>query len=191
MSAATENPTPAHNRVPFALLVGAVVALLAISLPANGEPQTRVSAASNSASAFEQQEDTQLRDLLSLAPTTTTVPPPPPTTTTAPHRHAPRTTTAPQPAAAPQPAQGGSGDPSDPASWERLAQCEAGGNWATNTGNGYYGGLQFSLSSWRGVGGTGYPHEASKDTQIEMGKRLQASGGWGHWPACTRKFGWR
>ena len=75
--------------------------------------------------------------------------------------------------------------------WDRLAQCESGGNWAINTGNGYYGGLQFSLSSWRGVGGTGYPHENSRETQIEMGKRLQASGGWGHWPACSRKLGLR
>ena len=75
--------------------------------------------------------------------------------------------------------------------WDRLAQCESGGNWAINTGNGYYGGLQFSLSSWRGVGGTGYPHEASRETQIAMGERLRANGGWGHWPACSRKLGLR
>lgn len=80
---------------------------------------------------------------------------------------------------------------SDDSVWDRLAQCESGGNWAINTGNGYYGGLQFSLSSWRAVGGTGYPHEHSRETQIEMGKRLQASGGWGHWPACSRKLGLR
>jgi resuscitation-promoting factor RpfB len=75
--------------------------------------------------------------------------------------------------------------------WDRLAQCESGGNWAINTGNGYYGGLQFSLSSWRAVGGTGYPHEHSRETQIAMGERLRASGGWGHWPACSRKLGLR
>ena len=97
---------------------------------------------------------------------------------------------APTPAPAPAPAPSTSGDPNDPASWERLSQCEAGGNWATNTGNGYYGGLQFSLSSWNAVGGTGYPHEASRDTQIEMGRRLYNQGGWGHWPGCTRSFGW-
>jgi uncharacterized protein YabE (DUF348 family) len=75
--------------------------------------------------------------------------------------------------------------------WDQLAQCESGGNWAINTGNGYYGGLQFSLSSWRAVGGQGYPHESSRETQIEMGRRLYAQGGWGHWPGCTRSFGWR
>jgi hypothetical protein len=115
---------------------------------------------------------------------------PPPTTTTA--APAPPTTAAPAPAPAPAPAaaSSGYGDPNDPASWDRLAQCEAGGNWAANTGNGYYGGLQFSLSSWQAVGGAGYPHENSRETQIEMGRRLYAQGGWSHWPGCARKLGY-
>jgi hypothetical protein len=98
-----------------------------------------------------------------------------------------------EPAPQPQPhySGGGSGDPNDMASWDRLAQCEAGGNWSINTGNGYYGGLQFSLSSWRGVGGTGYPHEHSRAEQIRRGQLLWQQGGWQHWPACTRSFGWR
>jgi hypothetical protein len=75
--------------------------------------------------------------------------------------------------------------------WDRLAQCESGGNWSINSGNGYYGGLQFSLSSWHAVGGTGYPHQASRETQIEMGERLLARQGWGAWPACARKIGLR
>lgn len=75
--------------------------------------------------------------------------------------------------------------------WDRLAACESGGNWAINTGNGYYGGLQFSLSSWRGVGGSGYPHEASREEQIARGQMLQSRGGWGHWPACSAKLGLR
>jgi hypothetical protein len=75
--------------------------------------------------------------------------------------------------------------------WDRLAECESGGNWAINTGNGYYGGLQFSLSSWRAVGGTGYPHQASRETQIAMGERLRAEQGWAAWPACSRKLGLR
>lgn len=106
---------------------------------------------------------------------TTTVPPAPPVTA----------------AAAPASSSPAYGDPSDPATWDRLAQCEAGGNWATNTGNGYYGGLQFSASTWRGVGGTGLPHQNSRETQIAMGQRLQARSGWGQWPACTRKLGYR
>jgi hypothetical protein len=80
---------------------------------------------------------------------------------------------------------------SNGSAWDALAACESGGNWSINTGNGYYGGLQFSLASWRGVGGSGYPHEASRETQIAMGERLRASGGWGHWPACSRKLGLR
>lgn len=75
--------------------------------------------------------------------------------------------------------------------WDRLASCESGGNWSINTGNGYYGGLQFSLSSWRGVGGSGYPHQASKAEQIRRAEILRASGGWGHWPACSAKLGLR
>ncbi len=75
--------------------------------------------------------------------------------------------------------------------WDRLAQCESGGNWSINTGNGYYGGLQFSLSSWRAVGGSGYPHQASKTEQIARGEMLKARQGWGAWPACTIKLGIR
>lgn len=86
---------------------------------------------------------------------------------------------------------GGNGDPNDMASWDRLAQCESNGNWHINTGNGYYGGIQFSLSSWRAVGGTGYPHEHSREEQIRKGQALWQSGGWNHWPGCTSSFGWR
>lgn len=75
--------------------------------------------------------------------------------------------------------------------WDRLAACESGGNWAINTGNGYYGGLQFSLSSWRGVGGSGYPHQASRAEQIARAEQLLARQGWGAWPACSAKLGLR
>lgn len=75
--------------------------------------------------------------------------------------------------------------------WDALARCEAGGNWSINTGNGYYGGLQFSASSWRAVGGTGLPHQHTRETQIAMGERLRAAQGWGAWPACSRKLGLR
>ncbi len=82
------------------------------------------------------------------------------------------------------------GDPNDPATWDRMAECEADGNWAANTGNGYYGGLQFSLSTWQHYGGTGYPHQASRATQIQIGKRLQAARGWDAWPSCSRQLGY-
>ncbi len=73
--------------------------------------------------------------------------------------------------------------------WDRLAQCESNEDWDINTGNGFYGGLQFTLSSWRAVGGTGYPHHASKQEQINRAEKLKAIQGWGAWPACTAELG--
>ncbi|MEE1619964.1 ubiquitin-like domain-containing protein [Zafaria sp. J156] len=76
--------------------------------------------------------------------------------------------------------------------WAALAKCESGGNWSINTGNGYYGGLQFNLRSWQGAGGTqyaAYPHQATPAQQIATAERLRANGGWGHWPSCARKLG--
>lgn len=89
----------------------------------------------------------------------------------------------PQPAPAPAVASG--------SVWDQLAQCESGGNWAINTGNGFYGGLQFTLSSWQAVGGSGYPHLASREEQIARAEQLLAIQGWGAWPACTAKLGLR
>jgi len=73
--------------------------------------------------------------------------------------------------------------------WDRLAECESGGNWAANTGNGYYGGLQFSASTWHAVGGSGLPHENSREEQIKRGQILQSQSGWGQWPACAAELG--
>jgi uncharacterized protein YabE (DUF348 family) len=82
---------------------------------------------------------------------------------------------------------------SDGATWDRLAQCEAGGNWAINTGNGYYGGVQFDASTWRAYGGTQYaplPHQASREEQIAVASKVRDDrGGYGAWPACARKLG--
>jgi Transglycosylase-like domain len=73
--------------------------------------------------------------------------------------------------------------------WDQLAECESGGNWAANTGNGYYGGIQFSLPTWESVGGSGYPHEHSREEQIKRGKILQERSGWGQWPHCAAELG--
>ncbi|VXB05468.1 resuscitation-promoting factor [Citricoccus sp. K5] len=78
--------------------------------------------------------------------------------------------------------------------WQSLAECESGGNWSINTGNGYYGGLQFSASSWAGAGGTQYaplPHQATPAEQIATAEKLRANGGWGHWPHCSAQLGLR
>jgi LysM repeat protein len=75
--------------------------------------------------------------------------------------------------------------------WDRLARCESGGNWGTNTGNGYSGGLQFAPGTWRANGGTGSAHNASRAEQIRVAERVRASQGWGAWPACSAKLGLR
>ncbi|MFF8680339.1 transglycosylase family protein [Streptomyces sp. NPDC015237] len=71
--------------------------------------------------------------------------------------------------------------------WDAVAQCESGGNWSINTGNGYYGGLQFSASTWSGYGGTQYAataDQASKAQQIEIAEKVLAGQGKGAWPVC-------
>ena len=76
--------------------------------------------------------------------------------------------------------------------WDQLAQCESGGNWAINTGNGYYGGLQFSYGTWLGYGGgefAEYAHLATREQQIIVAERLHAARGFAPWPACSAKLG--
>ncbi|MFC8010893.1 transglycosylase family protein [Streptomyces cinereoruber] len=71
--------------------------------------------------------------------------------------------------------------------WDRVAQCESGGNWSINTGNGYYGGLQFSASTWAAYGGTAYAptaNQASKSQQIAVAEKVLAGQGKGAWPSC-------
>ncbi len=76
--------------------------------------------------------------------------------------------------------------------WNRLAECESGGNWHINTGNGYYGGVQFSSSTWRGYGGgrfAPYAHQASREQQIRIAEKVLDGQGWGAWPACSSRLG--
>lgn len=87
--------------------------------------------------------------------------------------------------------------PGDGSRWDQLAQCESGGNWAANTGNGFGGGLQFmhqrSYSTWLSFGGGAYaphPWDASREQQINIAEKVLASSGWKAWPGCARKNGW-
>ncbi|GAB3583126.1 transglycosylase family protein [Amycolatopsis endophytica] len=73
--------------------------------------------------------------------------------------------------------------------WDAIAQCESGGNWSTNTGNGYYGGLQFSQSTWKAYGGTGSASNASREQQIAVAERVLQGQGIGAWPVCGKKAG--
>ena len=76
--------------------------------------------------------------------------------------------------------------------WDRLAQCESGGNWAINTGNGYQGGVQFSPSTWAAYGGTQYAptaDQATREQQIAIAEKTLAGQGWGAWPSCSSQLG--
>ncbi len=77
--------------------------------------------------------------------------------------------------------------------WDSLANCESGGNWSINSGNGYYGGLQFNRKTWVAYGGdqfSKYPHRASREQQISVAAAVRAAtGDYGSWPACARKLG--
>lgn len=76
--------------------------------------------------------------------------------------------------------------------WDSLAQCESGGDWSINTGNGYYGGLQFAQQTWEGHGGTEYAPRAdlaTREQQIEIAEKVEQSQGMGAWPACSAQLG--
>ncbi|MFO8076615.1 MAG: transglycosylase family protein [Egibacteraceae bacterium] len=78
--------------------------------------------------------------------------------------------------------------------WDALAQCESSGKWSTNTGNGYYGGLQFHPQTWAAHGGHAYApnaHQASREQQIAVAERVLQSQGWGAWPSCSAQVGLR
>ena len=76
--------------------------------------------------------------------------------------------------------------------WDQVAQCESGGNWSINTGNGYYGGLQFSSTTWLNLGGGAYAPTAdlaTREQQIAIAEKVLAAQGWGAWPACSAGLG--
>lgn len=77
----------------------------------------------------------------------------------------------------------------DDSKWDAVAECESGGNWATDTGNGYSGGLQFNQGTWEANGGTGNPADASRGEQIRVAENVLDSQGWGAWPTCGGQGG--
>lgn len=74
-------------------------------------------------------------------------------------------------------------------SFALLRECESGGDYRADSGNGYYGAYQFSAETWRAYGYAGMPHESTPEVQDEAAAALQAGQGWGAWPACSRKLG--
>jgi hypothetical protein len=78
--------------------------------------------------------------------------------------------------------------------WDQVAQCESGGNWNANTGNGYYGGLQFTRGTWHSFGGGAYAGSADRATrsqQIAIAEKVLRAQGWRAWPTCSKKVGLR
>ncbi|MBU9765808.1 transglycosylase family protein [Mycobacterium sp. TNTM28] len=77
----------------------------------------------------------------------------------------------------------------DTVNWDAIAECESGGNWSTNTGNGAYGGLQFKPATWAAHGGVGSPATASREEQIRVAENVLATQGIGAWPTCGARGG--
>jgi resuscitation-promoting factor RpfE len=75
----------------------------------------------------------------------------------------------------------------DSVDWDAVAACESGGNWGTATGNGYYGGLQFTMGTWQSNGGSGSPHNASREEQIRVAENVLNTQGIGAWPVCGQR----
>jgi len=193
-----------RSRLAFAVAVtlAALPVVVLDNLSATAEPNgsrvelATIAAAARSSSKPSTTVSTVRRTTTSAAPAATVAPTTEaPATTAAPVAPVIRVqapaTTAPPTTAPPTTAPPNVGaHPNDAATWDRLAQCESSGNWNLNTGNGYYGGLQFSLATWQNVGGTGYPHQATRAEQIYRGQVLQARAGWGQWPYCARRLGY-
>jgi len=199
-------PAPTQRRLVLALVVTVVcVPLLALEVlsSAGGAVEAQTSlrtdgpAPSLVVAAVPSTEDTTTTSTVAAAPesrATTAAPVAPTTSTTAKPRpsttsttRAPTTTTTrPAPAPTPPPAV------SNTATWDALANCETGGNWAMNTGNGYSGGLQFHSATWLQMGGAQYAPAAwmaSREAQIAVGERVRAAVGFSAWPGCARKLG--
>ena len=75
----------------------------------------------------------------------------------------------------------------DSVNWDAIAACESGGNWSIATGNGYYGGLQFTQGTWSAHGGSGSPAHASRSEQIRVAENVLATQGLGAWPVCGKR----
>lgn len=201
------------NRIGFVFVIGITVALLLVE---SAEPAISSSELAENFESSSQMEGltfdpTSLENIefntVSALPTPTSTPtptPPPPTPTPTPEptpepeiveaTPTPEPLTVIEPTATPIPQEPASTpapavDVNSDAIWDALAACESGGNWQINTGNGYFGGLQFSQGAWNSVGGSGEPHNASREEQISRGKLLQERRGWGAWGACAKKLG--
>jgi hypothetical protein len=127
-------------------------------------------------------------------PPSTTIPPTTTTLATTTEAPPPETTQAPPPPSSAKGQLNASAVPAGGTIWDRLAGCESGHDWHINTGNGYYGGLQFDYGTWLRNGGGKYAQRAdyaTREQQIEIAIVTQRRQGWGAWPSCSLKLGLR
>ncbi len=176
-------PTNVTSQIVDSSQVGAVIANTASGPPPTNSPGVVVTPVNPTSDTVETTVQT--------APPTSKAPAKRRTTTTALKKKEPAATTTTPPAAPSEASDAGSPGAIPESAWAALRKCESGGNYRANTGNGYYGAYQFATGTWRRLGYSGLPHEASPATQDEAARRLQAKSGWGQWPACTRKLGLR
>ena len=88
----------------------------------------------------------------------------------------------------------GTAHAADVSTWNKVAACESSNNWSINTGNGFYGGVQFDQNTWERQGGLKYAPRAdlaTREEQIAIASVTQQRQGWGAWPACTSRLGYR
>ena len=180
-----------HRLLDVVFLLGERLALILVFLVAGALLFTK-----SSVEAFSQADQPPSIVLAGLSFQTTPnvetseiISPPTPTPTAS-----PTPTSTPTPTATPTPTQPTATptptiDPNDTQIWDKIASCESDGNWHEDSGNGYFGGLQFSQGAWDSVGGGGKPSDATREDQIAKGKTLQGIRGWGVWGACAHILG--
>ncbi len=190
-----ESDAPSVDATPHADLAVATAAPVpapskAIGTLSDGHERREAAAEEQAAAEARAEHEAEMAAAESTTTTVATTVPVETTSTTAPLRSAPPTTAAPAP-----PAPSAPSPPAPSGShWDALAMCEAGGNWSTNTGNGYYGGLQFHSSSWSAYGGLAYApyaHMATREQQIAIGEKIVAAAGGSYsaWPHCRAALG--
>ena len=171
--------------IPILFLVMILCVLLLLVSCSKPSQDTPVSGPPTTQEPINMEEMAASKQGMPPAPTTTVTTLPPSTTTTTvalPPPTTPPTTSPPPPPPSSAPAAGGD-------VWWELAGCETGYKYDNpNTGNGYYGYFQFDYDTWQSVGGPGYPHHHSYDTQLIYAKKLQAQRGWSPWPYCSQKL---
>ena len=192
MATTTAQPAPAHHATPYALVKPDITAKPLVT------PTAKATVTQTAIKATPSDKPTPIKSNTSTAsPTKTTAKPEPSPTHTITPKPSPKPSSVktnkvtPTKTATPTPTKTSSPTPSNNAGvWDTIAECESSGDW-TLVDPPFYGGLQFTISSWYAVGGTGMPNEASKDEQIMRAEKLQQLQGWGAWPVCSKKAGLR